>query len=140
MSDSDLGEQSFWLVAWYAHLSSFLSISTVPRICMLASCVTYFTLPIKASLTLVYATSCQMDVQFSGVMQMLFAILAAVGVYLLVPRGISIGEVQLQSDHMSWNTTRGTYQLKLLAKIPIYNPNYMKVCRSALLCQARSRS
>ena len=61
-------------------------------------------------------------------MQMLFAILAAVGVYLLVPRGISIGEVQLQSDHMSWNTTRGTYQLKLLAKIPIYNPNYMKVC------------
>ena len=81
-----------------------------------------------------------MDVQFSGVMQMLFAILAAVGVYLLVPRGISIGEVQLQSDHMSWNTTRGTYQLKLLAKIPIYNPNYMKVSRSALLCQARSRS
>lgn len=60
-------------------------------------------------------------------MQMLFAILAAVGVYLLVPRGISIGEVQLQSDHMSWNTTRGTYQLKLLAKIPIYNPNYVKV-------------
>ena len=57
---------------------------------------------------------------------MLFAILAAVGVYLLVPRGIGIGEVQLQSDHMSWNTTRGTYQLKLLAKIPIYNPNYMQ--------------
>lgn len=58
---------------------------------------------------------------------MMFAILAAVGVFLLVPRGISIGEVQLQSDHMSWNTTRGTYQLKLLAKIPIYNPNYVKV-------------
>ncbi|KAL3134864.1 hypothetical protein ABBQ32_007830 [Trebouxia sp. C0010 RCD-2024] len=57
---------------------------------------------------------------------MLFAILAAVGVYLLVPRGISVGEIQLQSDHMSWNTTRGTYQLKLLAKIPIYNPNYVK--------------
>lgn len=65
-------------------------------------------------------------------MQMLFAILAAVGVYLLVPREISIGEVQLQSDHMSWNTTRGTYQLKLLAKIPIYNPNYMKVCSAAI--------
>ena len=60
-------------------------------------------------------------------MQMLFAILAAVGVYLLVPRGISVGEIQLQSDHMSWNITRGTYQLKLLAKIPIYNPNYVKV-------------
>lgn len=58
---------------------------------------------------------------------MLFAVLAAVGVFLLVPRGISVGEVELQSDHMSWNTTKGTYQLKLLAKIPIYNPNYMKV-------------
>lgn len=62
-----------------------------------------------------------------GCVQMMFAVLAAVGVFLLVPRGISVGEVELQSDHMSWNTTRGTYQLKLLAKIPIYNPNYMKV-------------
>ena len=58
---------------------------------------------------------------------MLFAVLAAVGVFLLVPRALSVGEVELQSDHMSWNTTKGTYQLKLLAKIPIYNPNYMKV-------------
>lgn len=57
---------------------------------------------------------------------MMFAVLAAVGVFLLVPRGISVGEVELQSDHMSWNTTKGTYQLKLLAKIPVYNPNYMK--------------
>lgn len=60
-------------------------------------------------------------------LQMMFAVLAAVGVFLLVPRGISVGEVELQSDHMSWNTTKGTYQLKLLAKIPVYNPNYMKV-------------
>ena len=58
---------------------------------------------------------------------MLFSVLAAVGVFLLVPRGISAGVVEIQSDHMSWNTSRGTYQLKLLAKIPIYNPNYMKV-------------
>ena len=60
-------------------------------------------------------------------MQMLFSILAAVGVFLLVPRGISAGVVEIQSDHMSWNTSKGTYQLRLLAKIPIYNPNYMKV-------------
>ena len=65
-------------------------------------------------------------------LQMMFAVLAAVGVYLLVPRGVGVGEVQLQSDHMSWNTTRGTYQLKLLAKIPIYNPNYMKVGQHSL--------
>jgi len=67
------------------------------------------------------------SLQSSVNLQMLFAVLAAVGVFLLVPRGISVGEVELQSDHMSWNTTKGTYQLKLLAKIPIYNPNYMKV-------------
>lgn len=58
---------------------------------------------------------------------MLFSVLAAVGVFLLVPRGISTGVVEIQADHMSWNTSRGTYQLKLLAKIPIYNPNYMEV-------------
>lgn len=63
-------------------------------------------------------------------LQMLFSILAAVGVFLLVPRGISAGVVEIQSDHMSWNTTKGTYQLRLLAKIPIYNPNYMKVWQS----------
>lgn len=65
--------------------------------------------------------------QVHSVMQMLFSILAAVGVFLLVPRGISAGVVEIQSDHMSWNTSKGTYQLRLLAKIPIYNPNYMKV-------------
>lgn len=70
----------------------------------------------------------------SCLLQMLFSVLAAVGVFLLVPRGISVGGVEIQSDHMSWNTTRGTYQLKLLAKIPIYNPNYMKVVLPLLLC------
>ncbi|KAA6418822.1 MAG: tRNA methyltransferase [Trebouxia sp. A1-2] len=78
------------------------------------------------SQTQVWAMCTQHPALLDFNLQMLFAVLAAVGVFLLVPRGISVGEVELQSDHMSWNTTKGTYQLKLLAKIPIYNPNYMK--------------
>lgn len=69
----------------------------------------------------------QLVIELHDLAQMLFSVLAAVGVFLLVPRGISAGVVEIQSDHMSWNTTKGTYQLRLLAKIPIYNPNYMKV-------------
>lgn len=37
------------------------------------------------------------------------------------------GEISIYSDDMSWNSTKGTYQLDLLAKIPIYNPNYLSV-------------
>ena len=51
--------------------------------------------------------------------------------FLLVPRGFSAGEIDIQSDHMSWNTTKGTYQLNLLARIPIKNPNFLNVRPSA---------
>ena len=34
---------------------------------------------------------------------------------------------------MSWNTTKGTYQLNLLARIPINNPNFLNVRRPQLL-------
>ncbi|KAK9818096.1 hypothetical protein WJX72_007154 [[Myrmecia] bisecta] len=57
---------------------------------------------------------------------MLFALAAATGVFLLVPRGVSAGEIDIQADHMSWNTSKGTYQLSLVARVPIYNPNYLK--------------
>ena len=45
--------------------------------------------------------------------------------FFLVPRGITAGDIELQSDRMSWNITRGSYQLMLRARIPIYNPNYL---------------
>ena len=74
-------------------------------------------------------------------MQLLFVIAAMAATFLLVPRGFSAGEIDIQSDHMSWNTTKGTYQLNLLARIPIKNPNFLNVrphclhaCRSALAC------
>ena len=60
-------------------------------------------------------------------MQMLFVVAAMAATFLLVPRGFSAGEIDIQSDHMSWNTTKGTYQLNLLARIPINNPNFLHV-------------
>lgn len=48
-------------------------------------------------------------------------------VYVCVPRGVSIGEIAMQSDTMSWNTTKRTYQLNLKACIPVYNPNFVSV-------------
>eukprot|EP00891_Asterochloris_glomerata_P001521 jgi/Astpho2/1521/Aster-05397 len=57
---------------------------------------------------------------------MLFALSAALATFFLVPRGVSTGEIDIQSDKMSWNTTKKTYQLKLLARVPIFNPNYLR--------------
>lgn len=67
-----------------------------------------------------------------GFAQMLFVIAAMAATFLLVPRGFSAGEIDIQSDHMSWNTTKGTYQLNLLARIPINNPNFLNVSPSML--------
>ena len=112
--------------------------------------------------------------------QMLFAFSAALATFFLVPRGVSTGEIDIQSDKMSWNTTKKwvwllalphqkhtttcllaahlisrvwaigvrlgvepqaycrTYQLKLLARVPIFNPNYLRVSSLAQLrCSSR---
>ncbi|RMZ52288.1 hypothetical protein APUTEX25_001678, partial [Auxenochlorella protothecoides] len=55
-----------------------------------------------------------------------FALAIAGAVFITVPRGVSIGEVCVRPSRMSWNTTKSTYQLKLLAMVPVYNPNYLK--------------
>lgn len=57
-------------------------------------------------------------------LQMLFALILAIAVFFLVPRGISIGKITIHSDKMSWNKTLRTFQLDLNAEIPIINPNY----------------
>ena len=61
--------------------------------------------------------------------------LLAAGVFVLVPRGVNVGEIRIYSDDMSWNSTKGTYQLDLLAKVPIYNPNYLAVRQALSTCQ-----
>ena len=58
---------------------------------------------------------------------MLFAVSAATATFFLVPRGVSVGEINIQSDHMSFNVSKGTYQLDLIAHIPVFNPNYLQV-------------
>ena len=55
------------------------------------------------------------------------AMLLAGMVFILVPRELTTGEIRIFSDQMSWNSTKGTYQLDLLAHVPIYNPNYLAV-------------
>ncbi|KAK9838193.1 hypothetical protein WJX81_007935 [Elliptochloris bilobata] len=63
----------------------------------------------------------------------LFVLAAMATTFLLVPRGFSAGEIDIQADKMSWNVTKGTYQLKLLARIPIHNPNFLKATASGVL-------
>lgn len=65
--------------------------------------------------------------------QLGFALAIAGAVFITVPRGVSIGEVCVRPSRMSWNTTKSTYQLKLLAMVPVYNPNYLKVGAHDLL-------
>lgn len=48
-------------------------------------------------------------------------------VFVLVPRGVSAGAIDIRSTKMSFNTTTSTYRIVLLATIPIYNPNYLEV-------------
>lgn len=67
------------------------------------------------------------DTRLTVISLLAFAIVIGAAVFVAVPRGIYFGEVFIRPDHMSWNTTRSTYQLKLLARVPVYNPNYLKV-------------
>eukprot|EP00193_Tetraselmis_chui_P012825 CAMPEP_0177795568 /NCGR_PEP_ID=MMETSP0491_2-20121128/26311_1 /TAXON_ID=63592 /ORGANISM="Tetraselmis chuii, Strain PLY429" /LENGTH=325 /DNA_ID=CAMNT_0019318425 /DNA_START=306 /DNA_END=1284 /DNA_ORIENTATION=+ len=50
----------------------------------------------------------------------------AVGVFFLVPRGVSVGRIEVHSEFMSWNKTLRTFQLDLKADLPIVNPNYLQ--------------
>jgi hypothetical protein len=56
------------------------------------------------------------------------ALLAITGVFLLVPRGINVGTIEVHSTKMTFNSTTKTYRIILQADVPIYNPNYLKVC------------
>lgn len=59
--------------------------------------------------------------------QMLFALILAVAVFFLVPRGVSVGRIEVHSEFVSWNKTMRTFQLGLEAELPIFNPNYLQV-------------
>lgn len=65
------------------------------------------------------------DTRLTAAWLLLFALFVAGAVFVTVPRGVSIGEVTVKTDRIAWNTTKSTYQLKLLARLPVYNPNYL---------------
>ncbi|GIM11256.1 hypothetical protein Vretimale_14786, partial [Volvox reticuliferus] len=58
---------------------------------------------------------------------LLLAFSLAAAVFVLVPRGVTVGSIQVRSSRMSFNTSKSTYQIILAATIPIFNPNYMPV-------------
>lgn len=57
----------------------------------------------------------------------MLALAAALATFFLVPRGVSAGAIEIESEHMSWNISKGTYQLNLQAHILVNNPNYVNV-------------
>lgn len=66
---------------------------------------------------------------YFGRVQLVFAAVAALTTFFLVPRGISAGNIDIQGDHMYWNISEGSYQLNLTTRIAIFNPNYLHVRR-----------
>eukprot|EP00879_Flechtneria_rotunda_P026473 GHRR01028228.1.p1 GENE.GHRR01028228.1~~GHRR01028228.1.p1 ORF type:complete len:227 (+),score=75.36 GHRR01028228.1:747-1427(+) len=58
---------------------------------------------------------------------LLLALLAVAGVFVLVPRGVSVGSIEVHSTRMTFNATTLNYRIVLQADVPIYNPNYLKV-------------
>eukprot|EP00878_Enallax_costatus_P021111 GHUV01022342.1.p1 GENE.GHUV01022342.1~~GHUV01022342.1.p1 ORF type:complete len:199 (+),score=11.48 GHUV01022342.1:381-977(+) len=58
---------------------------------------------------------------------LLLAVTAVVCVFLAVPRGVSIGSIDVHSTKMTFNSTTLTYRIILQADVPVYNPNYLKV-------------
>jgi hypothetical protein len=59
--------------------------------------------------------------------QLLLAVMAVAGVFVLVPRGVSVGTIEVHSTKMTFNATTLTYRIILEADVPIFNPNYLKV-------------
>ncbi|KAL4515034.1 hypothetical protein Ndes2526B_g03650 [Nannochloris sp. 'desiccata'] len=66
------------------------------------------------------------DTRLTAVFLIGFAFLIAAIVFISVPRSVSVGEISVAADRMSWNTTKASYQLRLVATIPVSNPNYLR--------------
>ena len=64
-------------------------------------------------------------------LQLIFAVIVATGTFFLVPRGVSLGEISVQTEHRTWNFSEHTYKLNLIAQIPVNNPNYLSVSLQA---------
>jgi len=65
------------------------------------------------------------DSRHTAAFLVIFALLIAGAVFVAVPRGVSIGEISVAADRMSWNTSKASYQLRLMTSVPVYNPNFL---------------
>lgn len=65
------------------------------------------------------------DNRVTAAMLLGFAVIVAVMVFVATPRSVSVAQIDVAADRMSWNTTKASYQLRLLASLSINNPNYM---------------
>jgi hypothetical protein len=84
--------------------------------------------PTSGYLTLIPLSDARLqprDTRLTAAFLLAFALLVAGAVFVAVPRGVSVGEVAVATDRMSWNTTKGTYQLRLAVALPLFNPNYL---------------
>lgn len=66
------------------------------------------------------------DTRLTAAFLVAFGFLVAAVVFISVPRSVSVGEISVAADRMSWNTTKASYQLRLVATIPVFNPNYLR--------------
>jgi hypothetical protein len=53
------------------------------------------------------------------------ALVAALTVFVSVPRGFEVGSIGVTSPKMSFNASSLTYKIDLVAEIPCYNPNWV---------------
>lgn len=56
---------------------------------------------------------------------LLFAVAIASGVFVMLPRALSIGQVVVVPDAMTWDTGTSSYHVRLNVTIPVYNPNFI---------------
>ena len=56
---------------------------------------------------------------------LLVAIAVASAVFVMVPRSLSIGQVVVVPDAMTWDTSTSSYNVRLNVTIPIDNPNFV---------------
>ena len=56
---------------------------------------------------------------------LLVAVVVASSVFVMVPRSLSIGQVVVVPDAMTWDTGTSSYNVRLNVTIPITNPNFV---------------
>ena len=84
--------------------------------------------PASGYLTLIPLSDARLqprDTRLTAAFLTAFALFIAAIVFISVPRSVTLGDVSVAADRMSWNTSKASYQLRLVVTLPVYNPNYL---------------